>query len=375
MYSHLVLAIALAAANQTPTSSDERWSVESINAWYAARPWLAGCNYIPSSAINQLEMWQGDTFDPEINDRELGYAAELGFNTARVYLHDIPYRDDPEGFLDRIDAFVTIAHRHGIAPLFVLFDSCWDPLPQAGKQRAPKPHLHNSGWVQGPSVEILKEPARYAEMESYVTAVLTRFRDDARILGWDLYNEPGNNNASSYGSQDLPNKEEMSLRFLEHVYRWSRDAKPSQPLTVGVWTGGWSDPENPSPLTRFMLDHSDFISFHSYTPVDEVRKRVESLKPCGRPIVCTEYMARTAGSTFKDVMPYLKEQNIGAYNWGLVSGKTQTIYPWESWTREFTEEPPIWFHDILRPDGTPFDSAEVKAIRELTGAAADSDDD
>ncbi|MCL4694906.1 MAG: glycoside hydrolase family protein, partial [Candidatus Hydrogenedentes bacterium] len=265
------------------------------------------------------------------------------------------------------------ADRHGIAPLFVLFDSVWDPLPQAGKQRDPKPHVHNSGWVQGPSVEILKDPARYAEVEPYVTAVLTRFREDSRILGWDLYNEPGNNNANSYGSLDLPNKEEMSLQFLEQVYRWARDAKPSQPLTVGVWMGDWADPQALSPLNRFMLDHSDFISFHSYAPIDEVRSRVESLVQYGRPIVCTEYMARTAGSTFNDVMPYLKEQNIGAYNWGLVSGKTQTIYPWESWTKEFTEEPSIWFHDILRPDGTPFDPAEVQAIRELTGAAAASD--
>jgi hypothetical protein len=346
----------------------ERWSVDAIHAWYAQRPWPVGCNFIPSTAINQLEMWQADTFDPETIDRELGYARRLGFNTVRVYLHDIAWHVDPDRFLRRMDAFLAISERYNIAPLFVLFDACWDPLPKAGIQRDPKPHVHNSGWVQGPSVEILKDPSRHAEMEPYVTAVLGRFGNDTRIFGWDLYNEPGNTNASSYGSLDLPNKEEKSLLFLQQVYRWARAASPQQPLTVGIWGGDWSNRETMSPLNRFMLDHSDFISFHSYQPLEEVQKRVEELQPLGRPIVCTEYMSRTTGSTFESIMPYLKEQGIGACNWGLVAGKSQTIYPWESWTRTFAEEPSEWFHDILRPDGTPFDAAEVELLRNLTGA-------
>ena len=358
----------MAAANQASADVQDRWSADDINAWYAYRPWPVGCNFIPSTAINQLEMWQAETFDPDTIDRELGFAQGLGFNTVRVYLHDIPWRDDPDGFLHRVDEFLTIAERHGIAPLFVLFDACWDPSPKAGKQRDPRPHVHNSGWVQGPSVEVLNDPSRYAEMEPYVMAVLDRFGNDPRVFGWDLYNEPGNTNANSYGSLDLPNKEEMSLRFLQEVYGWARRAKPQQPLTVGVWMGGWPDPAKLSPLNRFMLDYSDFISFHCYAPLEDVQSWVESLQRYGRPIVCTEYMSRPVGSTFQAVTPYLKEHRVGALNWGLVSGKTQTIYPWDSWNKTYTEEPPIWFHDILRADGTAFDPAEVEFVKKLTGA-------
>ena len=60
-------------------------------------------------------------------------------------------------------------------------------------------------------------------------------------------------------------------------------------------------------------------------------------------------------SNFATHLPFLKKENVGAYNWGLVSGKTQTIYPWDSWTKPYDAEPKIWFHDIFRKDGSPFD--------------------
>jgi hypothetical protein len=101
-----------------------------------------------------------------------------------------------------------------------------------------------------------------------------------------------------------------------------------------------------------------------------LKKDVESLKRYKRPLLCTEYMARPVGSTFDPVMPYLKQERIGAYNWGFVAGKTQTIYPWDSWQKAYSSEPPVWFHDIFRPDGTAYDIKEVAFIRKVTEKAA-----
>lgn len=360
----MALSVVLTQAPQ-----ESRWSEERIKAWYAQQPWLVGCNFAPSTAINQLEMWQADTFDPDTIERELAWSAGLGFNTARVFLHDIAWREDPEGFLKRMDAFLDICARHGVKPLFVLFDAVWDPFPKAGPQRAPRPHVHNSGWVQSPSIELLKDTRRHDELEPYVKAVMERFRRDSRVLGWDLYNEPGNRNLASYGTHEPENKAELCLALLEKVHRWAREVQPEQPLTIGVWEGEWSEDGHLSPLNQFMLESSDFISFHSYAPLEEVQRRTEALERFGRPIVCTEYMSRPVGSTFASILPYFKDSRIGAYNWGLVSGKTQTIYPWDSWDRPYTAEPELWFHDIFRADGSPYRQDEVTTIRKLTGQA------
>src|SRR6187397_483486 len=128
----LLLLVASIAAQQ-------KWSEQQARDWYAKQSWLVGANYNPASAINQLEMWQAETFDPKRIDLELGWAEGLGFNTMRVFLHDIPWKTDSAGFLKRIDAFLDIAAKHKIRPMFVFFDSCWNPNPKAGKQPEPKP--------------------------------------------------------------------------------------------------------------------------------------------------------------------------------------------------------------------------------------------
>ena len=100
-----------------------------------------------------------------------------------------------------------------------------------------------------------------------------------------------------------------------------------------------------------------------------MKKRIESLRRFKRPVICTEYMARPLGSTFATILPLLKQERVGAYNWGFVSGKTQTIYPWDSWEKSYKQEPPLWFHDIFHKEGTPYDSKETELIRRLTGSA------
>ena len=349
------------------TQSRTRWTPEQANAWRASQPWLVGCNFTPSTAINQLEMWQAETWDPVTIDRELGWAHQLGFTSIRVFLHDIAWRQDPEGFLKRVDQFLAIAARHRIGVMLVLFDGVWDPFPRPGKQREPYPHRHNSGWVQSPAQEILKDPARHGELRSYVQDVVGRFRADRRVQVWDLYNEP-DNPVPQYKGVELPNKAEMARLLLGKTFVWAREMNPTQPLTSGVWIGNWVDPAKLSPTERCQLEESDVISFHTYAPLEEAKRCVQNLRRYERPLLCTEFMARPRGSRFDPVLGYFKEQNVGAYCWGFVGGKTQTIYPWDSWTKQYTNEPSPWFHDILRRNGTPYDAAEVEYIKGLTSA-------
>lgn len=343
------------------------WTKEQAKAWYDQQGWLVGCNFIPSTAINELEMWQASTFDTATIDKELGWAASIGMNTVRVFLHDLLYQQDPEGFLQRIDAFLRIAKRHHIRPLLVLFDSCWDPFPVLGRQRDPKPHVHNSGWMQSPGYHALKDAAQYPRLEKYVKGVMGRFAKDSRILGWDIWNEPDNTNESAYGKVELPNKVEYVIPLLKNAFEWARSVHPSQPLTAGVWAGDWSSPEKLRPIEKLMIGQSDVISFHNYEQAAAFEKRIKWLQQYGRPIICTEYMSRGNGSFFESSLPLAKKYHVGAFNWGLVAGKTQTIYPWDSWQKQYSEEPQLWFHDIFRKDGTLYKQAEVDLIRRLTG--------
>ncbi len=366
----LMLSVAMLFAGGCTSmarKSAPQWSAEQANAWYAEKPWLVGCNFSPSTAINQLEMWQLETFDVATIDRELAWAKKLGFNSVRVYLHHLLWQRHARGLLQRMERFLYLADQHHIGVMFVLLDGVWDPYPQLGPQPEPIPHIHNSGWVQSPGVEILRDPARHDELKGYIKGVVGHFRKDPRVHAWDIFNEPDNRNDPAYVQFEPENKAELSLMLLKKAFAWAREARPTQPITAGVWAGDWSSDEKLSEINRFMLEHSDIITFHSYADLTETKKRVEALKRYGRPMLCTEYMARPAGSTFASILPYFKQEGIGAYNWGFVAGKTQTIYPWDSWTKAYGSEPPVWFHDIFRPDGTPYDPQEVTLIQRLTG--------
>ncbi|MPZ20711.1 MAG: cellulase family glycosylhydrolase [Luteitalea sp.] len=348
-------------------SARSQWTPDEATSWYEGQPWLVGSNFAPSTAINQLEMWQADTFDIATIDRELRWAAQLGFNSMRVFLHHLLWQQDAEGFLSRIEQFLDVAEKHRIGVMFVLLDGVWDPHPALGKQRAPKPGLHNSGWVQSPGVEILGDPGRHDELKPYIQGVIAHFRTDRRVHVWDIFNEPDNPNASSYGKLEPENKAELALRLLRKTYAWAREVGPSQPITAGVWRDSW-DPDEMSPIVTFMLEESDIITFHSYDPLPDVQKRVESLRRYKRPILCTEYMARPRESTFDPIMGYFKEQKVGAYNWGFVSGKSQTVYPWDSWKKPYTREPSPWFHDVFRSNGEPYHAEEVAYIKRITAS-------
>jgi len=344
------------------------WPPARVQKWYSQQSWLVGSNFIPSTAVNELEMWQPDTFDLPAIDRELGWAQALGMNTMRVFLHNLLWQQDAPGFLNRMEQFLQMADKHHIRILFVLLDSVWDPHPHLGPQPAPRPYIHNSRWVQAPGADLLKDESRWdAELKPYIAGVLRRFSSDRRVLMWDLMNEP-DNDSSQYKTTELPDKATQALKLLKQEWQWARAVNPSQPLTSGVWKGDWSSDAALSEMARFQLENSDVITFHSYDRPEVTKRRIDSLRRYDRPIVCTEYMARPLGSTFASILPLLKKEQVGAYNWGFVNGKSQTIYPWDSWEKSYGGEPAVWFHDIFRKDGAPYNAKETELIRQLTGA-------
>jgi hypothetical protein len=374
MRLRILCTLALALSFSIPASTQQhpnRWTAETANAWYAKQPWLVGANYVPSDAINQLEMFQAATFNPEINDRELGLAESIGMNTMRVFLQDQLWTEDPKGFTKRLDIFLGIAAKHHIKPLLVLFDSCWEPNPKLGPQHPPIPGVHNSGWVQSPGASELSDPSYEPKLKAYVQGVVGAFANDDRILGWDIWNEPDNKNGNKPG--ELKNKVELVAALLPKAFAWARAEHPKQPLTSGVWQGNWTDPAKESAVTRIQLAESDVISFHNYDWPEGFEARVKSLQSLHRPVICTEYMARGNGSTFDTILPLAKKYNVGAINWGLVAGKTQTYLPWDSWQRPYVLiQPTIWFHEVFHTDGTPYRQHEVDLIRSLTGRGSTS---
>lgn len=363
----LLLCAVLAFAQ--PASARELWTKDQANAWYAQQKWLVGSNYIPADAINQLEMWQAASFDPAAIDKELGWAQGIGMTTMRVFLHDGLWQQDAPGFKKRMDAFLAIAAKHGIKPLFVLFDSCWDPAYKLGPQHPPIPGVHNSGWVQGPGAKTLADPSQYPRLQSYVEDIVGSFAHDDRILGWDVWNEPDNSNASTYADNSQARFDHVAF-LLPKVFEWARSVNPSQPLTSGIWhNSNWDKLDGLNAVEKTQLTQSDVISFHDYSWPETFEARAAALTVYGRPLICTEFMARGAGSTFDTILPIGKRRNIGMINWGFVNGKTQTDMPWDSWQRPYTLKPPtLWFHDIFRPDGTPYRARETVIIKRLSAA-------
>lgn len=341
-----------------------RWPADRAHAWRRHTGWLLGCNYTPRHAANQLELWQAPTWRPDLIAQELDWAAALGFNSLRLFLHHLAWQQDPPGFLHRLDHFLTLAHARGIGIIPVFFDSCWHPLPKPGPQRPPEPFVHNSAWLQSPGRHLLLT-GTFPSLEPYVTAVLHHFKNDSRIHAWDLWNEPSNP-SGHYAGRELPRAQKCALveDALRLTLLWARRVAPAQPLTVGLWFNDFFGGTPPS-LVELQIVASDIISFHSYERPSVLLDLISRVSTHQRPLLCTEYMARPIGSTFAAILPILHHHGIGAFNWGFVDGATQTKFPWDSWDIPYHTDPTPWFHEILHPDGTPYCPDEARLIRHL----------
>lgn len=340
-----------------------RWTVEQAAAWGQETGWLLGSNFTPSTAGNQLELWQAETFDPATIDRELGWAAEvLGMNSIRLFLHDLAFQVDPAGFLDRVDQVLAIAASHRISVMPVLFDGIWDPDPRPGPQRQPRPGIHNSTWVQGPGATVVADRSRWASLRPYVDEVIGRFSDDPRVVAWDLFNEPDSPNPA-HARRDPAHKRELIADLLELVWDWAAAVDPAQPLTVAVYEFPELRPERASRVARIALERSDVISFHCYSAAPGLTAAIDGLARHGRPLICTEWMGRPRSPVA--LAQLLHDRGVGAYLWGLVDGRTQTRFPWTSWLKPSAPGDP-WFHELLHADGAPYDAAEAALLREVS---------
>jgi len=286
-----------------------------------------------------------------------------------VFLHDLLWEQDREGFRQRLDRFLQIAARHHIRPMLVLFDACWNPQPRLGPQPAPRPGVHNSGWVQSPAAKTLADPGEYPRLRNYVTGIVGAFATDDRILAWDVWNEPTNLNAGIFPGAEPADKVERVLALLPQAFEWARLAHPQQPLTSALWKaeGDWSAPQKLEPIEHLQIGESDILSFHNYQGPAEFQRHLRWLLQYHRPIILSEYLARGFGSTIEGILPVAKRYKVGAIQWGLVAGKTQTYFPWDSWEHPYVDRPlPVWHHDLLRSDGSPYRVDEVRLMRELT---------
>lgn len=342
-------ACTVAGAPAPPAGArrpNERWTPEQARRWQARVGRTVGCNYVPSTAVNDIEMWRKATFDPATIDRELAWARDLGLNSVRVFLNFVVWREDAAGLKARFRQFLDLAARHGVSVMPILFDDCnfAGRVAAAGPQPGPVPGVHNSQWVSSPPLTMVTDPSVWPDLQRYVADMVGAFARDDRIVVWDLYNEPGN---SGMGERSLP--------LAEAVFGWARQARPRQPLTMGLWAD-FNDP-----MSHRLMELSDVVSFHGYDAPDGIEAKIDLCEGAGRPVLCTEWLHRQSGNDFRSLLPILLRRNVACWHWGLVAGRTQTYCHWGSLPG--SPMPAQWQHDVLHADGKPYDAEETEFIR------------
>ena len=332
-----------------------RWTEEQVNLWWDKQEWPLGINYVTSDAVNDIEMWMNDTFHPELIGKELRIARKMGYRSVRVFLSYAVWQHEGKIFEANFERFLQLAADAGVSVMPILFDDCAfdkgsDPV--YGPQLPPVSGVHNSRWVPSPGFVIQDDPAAVAGCKAYVDAIIGQHREDPRILLWDLSNEPGNTD-----------RLEKCLPLLSSVFEWARALDPVQPLTAGVWRFDASM----EAVNRYQWEQSDVISLHAYTPLEKTMELVQKAQALGRPVIITEWLHRPNGNTLQTHLPYFKAEKIGAWQWGMLVGRTQTNLSWNTMNGGTPEpDPVLWQHDVLWPDGTPYSEEEVALIRQYT---------
>jgi hypothetical protein len=339
-------------ANKSAGARDHQWTPQRAWTWYRRQPWRCGFNYVPANAISYTEMWMDYNFDLRLIDAELALAQDAGFNCLRVVLPFVVWEHEPAAFKQRLDAFVGVCHRRGLAVMPALFDDCvFGPIrdPQFGPQPDVVPGLYANGWTPSPGHSLVRDPATWPRLERYVVDVISTWKGDPRIWVWDLYNEPTNGGLG-----------DVSLPLVDRALGWARQVNPSQPLTVGQWSDNQA-------LNDLAFSQSDIITFHDYCSPESLAQHIAGLERHGRPVVCTEWLNRGQDSTVQGCLPVFHRQGVGCLHWGLVNGRTQTHLNWGHLPGQ--PDPPVWQHDIFRPDHTPYAAEELAIFKRFNGAA------
>ncbi|QEM13391.1 cellulase family glycosylhydrolase [Mucilaginibacter rubeus] len=344
LFLQIILIVCI--SNCFAQSPDRRWPEARIWAWYNQQPWYCGFNYIPAYAINYTAMWDKTTFNEAAIDKELALAEKSGMNSLRAVLQYAVYADDPKYFINTLDKFMAICDKHHIKFIPALFDDCSFGItndPKTGKQPEPLMGWYAWAWSPSPGHSMVVDSATHPKLKKYVTEVIARFKNDKRILMWDLYNEPTN---GGLGTATFP--------LLKKTIVWARAVNPSQPLTIGIFD------QNPR-LNKIITDNVDLITFHDYGDKEHVTKTIEELKQYNRPMINTEWMNRPWKSTVSEIVPVFYQYKVGCNLWGLVNGKTQTNLPWGH--RPGDPEQKLWQHDLYSGDFKPYKSAEIDSLK------------
>jgi hypothetical protein len=295
-------------------------------------------------------MWMPYCFNTTFIDKELELAENIGFNCLRVVLPFVVWEHDPQAFKQRLSAFLEICDHRRIKVMFALFDDCaWgndEKLkdPWYGKQPDVLKGWYANGWTPSPGHSMVRDQKTWPRLERYVKDVIVSFRDDRRVWIWDLYNEPTNGGLG-----------DVTLPLVRKVFVWAREARPSQPLTVGQFEGN-------NQLNEIIFDNSDIITFHDYDDPASLAKHINVLKQHGRPVINTEWLNRGRGSIVTACLPIFQKENVGCMHWGLVNGKTQTNLAW-GW-RPGQGEPKVWQHDLFNNNHVPYDKDELPLFRQ-----------
>lgn len=353
----------------------KRWTARQAWDWYEKRPWIMGINYVPSITLHASELWQEDTHAEVIKSvrGEFALMNDIGLNGVRMFLPFNIWYHDREKFLDRVDNFLDELDNAGITMMPVLFNDCVGfGRPKNIEPRAPKGwHAydigHHGGHKDNPFTGEKEkvgwiywdEPEWRPVMEEYLRAVIGRFKNDARIYAWDLWNEPGNSNRS-----------DMSIPYLKRAFEIARELDPVQPLTVAPWTYpadfGINPDSDVAPIARLALDESDIVTFHQYEGFDRVKNVVKGLKREGRPMMNTEWLNRIQGNLIQDNLPLYHDEGIGSYSWGLVAGKSQHFLPWDELWKNRDLPLNLWQHDLFDTFHTAYDPEELNLMRRLS---------
>lgn len=355
-----------------------KWSKERAWEWYNARPWIRGCNYMSADCANRVDQWQEYGFEERFETAagELKLMAELGYNSIRIIPEFIVWKKEHDGFTERFERYIELAAQNNISCMIVLGNDCCPPKEEAlkrmrlGEQQVDWGYhggrrISQHGRFDGIGYSLLDDPEYTEKYYEFVREIVGKYKNDERVIMWDVYNEPGNSRRSG-----------ITLPHLEKFFEIIRDIDPIQPLTVGIWSQS-TELENLTEAEKYGLENSDIISYHNYNSYENNVRELRLLKKLGRPVINTEWLNRCGGNSVEEMFPLFYLEKIGCYNWGFVAGKYQTYEPWNGIWDGYKENPEAfehfdftkWFHDIYRPSHNPYNPKETELIKRFCNLA------